>query len=135
MSHIAPRGPDNHPKEYPVTCICKAPMVLRYSGKIKKAPWFYGCSTFPKCRATHGCHQQDGRPLGRPADQETKGWRIKAHDAFDTLWQSGKFSRRGAYNWMKQTLNLSDEENHIGMMDTATCQRVIEAVEKEKGLK
>ena len=38
---------------------CGASMMLRES----KFGLFYGCSTFPVCRATHGAHK-DGRPLG-----------------------------------------------------------------------
>lgn len=127
------RGPDNHPKEYPVICTCGQPMVLNYSDKIPDAPWFYGCSTFPKCRTSHGCHQATGKPLGRPADHETKQWRIRAHDAFDTLWKGGKMSRARAYQWMMATMNLSEEENHIGMMDKATCQRLMAEVWKHQG--
>ena len=37
-------------------------MVLRNS----KYGLFYGCSTYPNCKASHGAHK-DGKPLGTPA--------------------------------------------------------------------
>lgn len=128
-----PRGPGNPPKEYEVICTCGAPMRMTYSTKFKDSPWFYGCSTFPKCRQTHGCHQATGKPLGRPADKETKNWRMKAHDAFDTLWQKKGMGRAQAYKWMRRMLDLSEEEAHIGMMNIETCQRLIVAVWNFKG--
>ena len=88
---------------------------------------FYGCSNFPRCKATHGAHP-DGRPLGIAADKATKAWRIKAHDAFDQLWKGStdKRARRRAYAWLRNHMNMTKEECHIGRFDTATCQRVIE---------
>ena len=125
------------PKEHPVKCLCGAMMKLRYSPKFKGGNWFYGCPTWPKCDGTHGCHQASGLPLGKPADKETKEWRIKAHAAFDTLWkkeEGGRFKRGWAYAWMAKQLNLTPEENHIGMMDIAMCRRVVAEVNllKEK---
>jgi ssDNA-binding Zn-finger/Zn-ribbon topoisomerase 1 len=102
---------------------CSAPMKLRDS----RYGLFYGCTAFPKCKATHGAHP-DGAPLGRPADKATKRARMDAHDAFDQLWKDGRMKRRAAYAWMRRALELSPEEAHIGMMDIETCQRLIEAV-------
>ena len=53
---------------------CSADMVLRNSRFGK----FYGCSTFPLCKATHGAHP-NGKPLGFPANKELKQLRMKAH--------------------------------------------------------
>lgn len=85
---------------------------------------FYGCIMFPRCRATHGAHP-DGAPLGVPANQETKTWRIKAHAAFDDFWH-GKMRRGEAYKWLQQKLGLSADECHIGMFNVERCKRVIE---------
>jgi len=105
---------------------CGARMVLRDSKYGK----FYGCSTFPKCRSAHRAHP-DGRPLGIPANKETKNWRIRAHAAFDQLWLLGGMNRRSAYLWMQKALNLTSKEAHIGMFDQAMCEKLIAAVEKE----
>ena len=57
---------------------CGEPMVLRNS----KYGLFYGCSEFPRCKASHGAHKKTGQPLGTPADGPTKKARIRAHDSF-----------------------------------------------------
>jgi len=114
-------------KKYDVTCPdCGSSMVLRNSKYGK----FYGCSTYPECKSAHGAHD-DGTPLGIPADKETKGWRVKAHEAFDQLWKSGKMNRRKAYTWMQHTMNLTAKEAHIGRFDQIKCEMLIQAVEKE----
>jgi ssDNA-binding Zn-finger/Zn-ribbon topoisomerase 1 len=103
---------------------CGSPMQLRNS---KFGP-FYGCTRYPDCTAAHGAHP-DGRPLGVPANKETKRWRIEAHTAFDALWQDhGPMKRKHAYKWMQETLGLTPDEAHIGSFDIEKCQRLIAAV-------
>lgn len=102
---------------------CGSPMELRKSPKYKSP--FWGCTQFPKCRGTHGAHP-DGRPLGIPANRETKDARIRAHAAFDALWKEGHMSRRKAYAWLANKLNQT--EAHIGEMSIGECNRVIEYV-------
>jgi ssDNA-binding Zn-finger/Zn-ribbon topoisomerase 1 len=76
----------NEPRQYPkerrdlVCGECGAPMILRYSHKYSGP--FYGCTTFPTCRGTHGAHA-DGAPKGIPGNKETKQARIKAHGLGD----------------------------------------------------
>jgi ssDNA-binding Zn-finger/Zn-ribbon topoisomerase 1 len=106
---------------------CGAKMQRRDS----KYGLFYGCSRYPECKSTHGCHP-DGRPLGIPANKATKLARIKAHDAFDWLWKEGGFRRRQAYAWMQHRLGLTADEAHIGRFDVAMCERLVEAVENHK---
>lgn len=104
---------------------CGASMVLRAArqGRFAGRP-FYGCATFPLCRAAHGAHP-DGKPLGIPGDAATKAARCRAHDAFDLIWKTGMMSRKGAYAWMRWRLGLADEEGHIGRFDVATCERLL----------
>lgn len=116
------------PKEHEVVCLCGAPMRLRYSERFKDKPWFYGCSRYPACTTTHGCHQATGEPLGFPADKETKAWRIRAHAAFDRIWKEGHMARRDAYAWLASVLGL--KEVHVGASDVAQC-REIEMVSTE----
>jgi ssDNA-binding Zn-finger/Zn-ribbon topoisomerase 1 len=103
-------------------------MKLRFSGKFKHG-WFYGCTRYPDCKGAHGCHQ-DGKPLGTPADDETKQFRIAAHEAFDKLWKNGYMSRGGCYSWMQKVMGLSKDEAHIGMMDKKQCRELISRVSK-----
>jgi hypothetical protein len=85
---------------------------------------FWGCSKWPGCKGIHGAHP-DGRPLGVPANKETKGWRIKAHAAFDGLWKSGRMTRNEAYTWLSAALGVPSV--HIGEMDSQGCREVIRA--------
>lgn len=116
---------------HPVVCgDCGAPMVLR---KSRYGP-FYGCSRWPVCKGKHGAHRHTGEPLGIPADQATRSYRISAHDAFDTLWKgSGRvMSRPAAYQWLMVKMNLPVEEAHIGQFTREQCEELIRLVETEK---
>lgn len=101
-------------------------MVLRDSKHGK----FYGCSTFPQCRGTHGAHA-DGRPLGTPANKETKEARMRAHEAFDQLWRSGRMNRSQAYSWMQRVMSMTKDEAHIGKFSAEQCDKLIELVSWE----
>lgn len=101
---------------------CGAEMVLRNS----KYGLFYGCSRYPECQATHGAHQNSGKPLGVPADKETKQWRIKAHDIFDTYWKRWGMKRQEAYKFLQTTMGLSLKEAHIGRFTKQQCQELIQ---------
>lgn len=106
---------------------CGSPMVLRHS---RFGP-FFGCTSFPDCRGTHGAHP-DGRPLGIPADRQTKKMRIEAHEAFDGLWQDRGWSRGRGYHWLQKVLRLGRDDCHIGRFDVRMCKRVIAAVKRER---
>ncbi len=112
-----------------VTCPdCGGRMVLRNS---KFGP-FYGCENYPKCKATHGAHP-DGRPLGIPANKETKQWRMKAHDVFDKLWKgrNASMTRKQAYKWFQENMGLTAGEAHIGKFNIKQCQALIALISKE----
>lgn len=104
---------------------CGSPMTLRDSRYGK----FYGCTQFPKCKGTHGAHP-DGRPLGTPADRETKLARINAHDAFDLLWKIEPphipaVRRSEAYVLMQFLMGMTPAEAHIGNFSKEQCERLI----------
>ena len=98
---------------------------------------FWSCQP---CDAYVGCHSanrytnfEDTWPLGRLANGELRAAKMKAHAAFDPLWQAGVFkSRSRAYNWLADKLNLSTAECHIGMFDANTCRRVVEVCKDKK---
>ena len=111
---------------------CGAQMILRETNKYTYGDGsprkFYGCTRFPECKAAHGAHP-DGKPLGIPANKETKEWRIRAHAAFDDLWKSGKMKRGEAYVWLAKEMsihiNCSYFQIHIGELGIEDCQKVI----------
>src|SRR3990167_4406409 len=99
-------------------------MVLRQS---RYGP-FYGCTRWPECDGKHGAHE-DGRPLGIPANKETKQRRIKAHEFFDGLWKDdGPMTRNQAYKWMQQSMGMTPDEAHIGRFDIGQCDKLIRLV-------
>jgi ssDNA-binding Zn-finger/Zn-ribbon topoisomerase 1 len=105
---------------------CGGDMVLRKTSKFKYKDGtdrpFYGCIRYPECKATHGAHP-DGSPLGIPANSETKQWRIKAHDSFDSWTEDMGIGRKEAY--IKLVEHFKVGEIHIGEMDIEACKEVI----------
>ena len=83
------------------------------------------------CCPEIGCDVLCGNtPHSSPANKSTRGWRTKAHAAFDPLWKSKGGMRRGqAYKWLQDELGLRPSQCHIGMFDTEQCCAVIDAVE------
>ena len=81
----------------------------------------------PECGAYAGTHRDSPRhaPKGGLANAELRTARMAAHDAFDPLWLHTKRTRREAYQWLRQALEM-DRQPHIGFMDLAQCQRTIE---------
>ena len=100
-------------------------MVLRDS----KYGLFYGCTNYPKCKATHGAHKKSGKPLGTPADKKTKKARMQAHDAFDQLWKNKHMSRSEAYEWMQEAMEMTEDEAHIGCFTEDQCDKLEVLVE------
>lgn len=86
------------------------------------------------CDAWVGCHPGTDVPLGRLADADLRTAKQRAHAAFDPLWkkkmerdQCGKgAARRAGYTWLAEQLGIRREDCHIGMMDVALCERVVE---------
>ena len=107
---------------------CNSEMVLRNS----KYGLFYGCSRYPECKGAHGAHQSSGKPLGIPADKETKTWRMKAHDAFDKLWKKYGYKRKDSYKLLQTIMGLNEKEAHIGRFDKKQCQFLIAKTERKK---
>jgi hypothetical protein len=124
---------------------CGAPMELRYSKRFDKK--FWGCSRWSEtgCKGIHGAHP-DGRPLGIPANRETKDWRILAHAWFDSLWhdearhamfadcRTPLMLRKDAYRWMQKAMNMTSDQAHIGMFDKYQCEMLISRVREFLGV-
>ncbi|EFQ8878640.1 hypothetical protein H0J13_004560 [Salmonella enterica] len=85
-------------------------------------PEIYYCND---CGAYVGCHEKTLIPLGRMADGKTRVLRVKAHAAFDPLWQSGSMSRTKAYLQLSRKLGIDIKDCHIAMLSDAQLQTVI----------
>lgn len=84
---------------------------------------FFACTQYPICKGTVGAYP-DGRPLGVPANAETRAARVSAHATFDRLWKERLMSRHEAYQWLRLTFKLAPGAAHIGQFDIAMCQQV-----------
>lgn len=126
-------------REHAVTCPdCGAAMKLRVAHKAHGAMQgrpFYGCSTYPRCKATHNAHP-DGAPMGIPGDASTKAARVRAHAAFDQLWKGDtRIMRRGAaYGWLEAAMGLKPGEGHIANFDVAACDRLVALIETSRSI-
>jgi hypothetical protein len=64
--------------------------------------------------------------MGSLGDPQLRRWREKAHKKFDQLWQSGSMSRRQAYCWLAQAMNLPESETHFAQFNQQQCQQAID---------
>lgn len=105
---------------------CGGPMrLLRLvdNATEKQIGQFYGCKQYPACYCTHSAHA-DGKPMGKPANAETRAKRHEAHGVFDKLWKGdGWMTRAAAYRWLAEQFGA--DEVHMGSMDLEECERVI----------
>lgn len=81
------------------------------------------------CDALVGCHKNTRRPLGTMANRELRGWRQKAHKAFDPLWKEGWMTRSEAYQYLSHHFG---KDMHIGESDIDTCRMIIDFINQEK---
>lgn len=87
------------------------------------------------CMAYVGVHKGTDIPLGRLANAELRYWKRQAHEAFDPLWQRGRFKgyRNAAFGWLAGKMGLPVEKTHIGMFDIAQCKKSIRIINETKG--
>jgi len=133
-----------------VTCpYCSSPAVLTDSVEVYHGNSFGMIWLCRPCQAWVGVHKGTDKPLGRLANKELRDWKIKAHAAFDPIWEaklrhrraggkgkSGKdsggpgykkeYARGAGYKWLAVQLGIPKADCHIGMFDVETCKRVVE---------
>jgi hypothetical protein len=51
--------------------------------------------------------------------------RMKAHNAFDRFWLSGKMSRKQAYKWLARAMGIPRERCHMVMFSEGDCEEVV----------
>ena len=96
---------------------------------------FLACSQFPKCNAYVGCHENNGKPMGRLANKDLRQAKMLAHSFFDPLWikkmktagVSKGAARSLAYRWLSKQMGMNPKECHIAMFDVDLCLKVVEA--------
>ena len=93
-------------------------MVLRQSLKFTKAP-FWACTRYPECKGAHGAHP-NGKPLGTPANEETKQLRQIAHTYLDA-----QFGRKDYFQYLMDILGITRDEAHVALLDKPKLLKVI----------
>jgi ssDNA-binding Zn-finger/Zn-ribbon topoisomerase 1 len=108
---------------------CGAPMALKPS----RFGLFYGCGDWAMsgCNGSHGAHK-NGKPLGVPANVETKKLRMKAHEHFDKLWKAGKVNRSQAYGWLQRKMDMTPDQAHIGRFSSDDCHKLLDILKVPK---
>lgn len=76
------------------------------------------------CNAYVGCYP-DGRPMGKVANTVLRLKRQETHRIFDQFWKKQGWSRSAAYRWLARSLNIPEQDAHIGLMEMDECERVI----------
>lgn len=89
--------------------------------------YFYLCAP---CNAWVGCQPGTTKPLGVPADSETRQARIEAHDVFDPIWKTGCLTRVDAYAWLADELRIEREQCHISRFGTELCRQTVRVCER-----
>lgn len=116
---------------------CGSPMQLRTTNKFINKDGsprkFYGCTRWPDCDGTHSAHQNSGKPMGIPADKETKAWRIKAHAMFDPYVKKWFPNRPEGYKFLQNVMGLTSAQAHIGRFTIEQCEKLIKIIESNSG--
>ena len=79
-----------------------------------------------QCNVVLGVHKGTTRPLGTPADPETRQARKEVHAAIDKYWKPGPekiMSRRSLYALLSRELGFS---YHTGDADITMCHMILE---------
>lgn len=110
---------------------CNKPTILTDSKIIYGTSYglIYLCES---CRAYVGVHKGTEIALGRLANEELRELKKQSHYYFDNLWNrkmlegfSKTKSRRFAYKWLSEQMNIPYKETHIGMFNEEQCQLAI----------
>lgn len=90
----------------------------------------YFCNNFPRCRGSHKASKR-GKPLGFPANQETRMWRIKAHKALEVLYkgQDSLMTKTEAYGLFGFCMGLTQKQAHISRLNLEQCKQLVDLLD------
>lgn len=78
------------------------------------------------CLGYCGCHAGTDKPLGYPANEETRKARMKLHEErFDHLWKRQKdrpLHRKLAYAYLAEKMGIKKKRCHIAMFTLEQCR-------------
>ena len=68
--------------------------------------------------------------MGMPANRELRALRIEAHKYFDQLYLSGIMSKKEAYLWLADLLQVPLSQAHISFLGEYYCRKVMQESQK-----
>jgi len=77
------------------------------------------------CNAYVLCHKDTGLPMGKLANAVLRLKRRETHEVFDEFWKARGWSRSEAYQWLAQSMKISESEAHIANFEMDECAAVI----------
>lgn len=119
--------------EGPVCPYCNQKSVLREESFVYKTGYtgknYWVCANYPTCHSyvgTHGYGIWMNFPLGRLANSELRKLKSNAHALFDQFWKTKTIDRGKMYAWLREKMNLTEPEAHIGEMNEEQCHELIQ---------
>jgi len=118
-------------KHKPPLCLhCHTPARLVTADKIYRMNPKFDDRLFwlCKCGAYVGCHKGTNKPLGFPANTDTRRARSLLHEhRLDPMWKNKPPSERmdarsALYRYLQERMNLPIGMTHIGMFTIEQCQ-------------
>ncbi len=90
----------------------------------------YFCNNFPHCRGSHKASKR-GKPLGFPANQETRTWRIKAHKSLESLYKGELrvMTKTEAYGLFGFCMGLTQKQAHISRLNLEQCKQLVDLLD------
>ena len=76
------------------------------------------------CNAYVGWYKGTDKPMGKVANTVLRLKRQETHQIFDAFWKKQGWTRSAAYRWLARSLQVSEENAHIGMMEMDECETV-----------
>lgn len=106
-------------------CNAKAKLVSSAAVYGKHYGKIWLCSNYPKCDSFVGVHKDTDKPLGTMANKLTRWWRKKTHESIDWLWKDKVMSRKNVYYAIKNLMNMTEDQAHIGKFTADQCKELI----------
>ena len=127
-----------HKKKRPDSAIrcptCGSTMILRSADGIYRDnpdhTMLYVCKHYPECDTYMRTYPGTGIPMGMPANRELRALRIEAHRYFDQLYLGGIMSKKDAYLWLAELLQVPLSQAHISFLGEYYCRKVMEESKK-----
>lgn len=108
---------------------CGGSVSIRHSAEIPeklREGRYYVCRNYPDCDAYVRIRPGTNLPDGEMANTIVRRKRWEAHHYFDMLHQKGLMSRKNAYVWLCNLLQLPPSRGHISYLNEHDCQILIE---------